>query len=809
MKRFLRKVVINSDPGSPYKRGLTQRLSDPALSGVIGLSWLVALALMFGACREAGIDACSNLLEAQKYEVAVVTCEQQFEETGDEQFALKAARAHLGLGRPDQILVWAKRLEGGSGEAGAYSLAAAAYLQKNQPEEAKQAYRRAVDLSLQSGDSGAAAGGLYGLYYVSWGQSEYREALDYAAKCQQQALLAGDARMQALAAQALFSILIQVGDLEGAERALQVASYADLSDSDKAHLLANRGALRLRQGRPELAQQASRQALETAGSEGDRFFRSVYLNLAEASLARSNLDEAAGHLESAWRHAASAKDNSALFYYQAQLHLQSGQLAQAEEVLNSAFEVAAPIPDWAWQLHYLRGQVAEQRGDLSGSESGYRASIQILEDLRTSLGFNDFKAWLLEQKRKPYEALFRLRATSNRARDALAIVERVKARAFLDAFVQSTSASGPSGSGRALDVGRVTSRMDSLSMLLPAMSESPVARSLPLENILETIGPRHFLVFFQAGEEIWLFYPRTQRVAMKVLPGSAQEVHRLVDRYLARRQKHELASQLGELLLPRDSLPAPGGLLHIVTDGNLGRLPFAALRHSNRFLVQDYPIVYVPSLSGLAAAMQQPVRDYQPPVVMGDPDGDLPEARGEVRQVALRLGAAPALGPAATGKRFFNASRARILHLSTHTGLDAGGPWLSLADGKVQAAAVVKERVAPELVVLASCASAARRGSGLWGSLGAAFLAAGSRSVLASLWSVEDLEAKRFVMEFYRQGGASDSPSALARTQRRFIESGEPVSVWASYVLFGSGPATQRQAAGPDKRLSENAKKEK
>lgn len=216
--------------------------------------------------------------------------------------------------------------------------------------------------------------------------------------------------------------------------------------------------------------------------------------------------------------------------------------------------------------------------------------------------------------------------------------------------------------------------------------------------------------------------------------------------------------------------------------------------------MQDYPIVYVPSLSGLAAAIRQPARDYQTPVVMGDPGGDLPQAREEIRRVALLLGAQPVVGPDATSERFFAASQARVLHLSTHTGLEAGGPWLLLADTKVQAAAVVKERVAPELVVLASCASAARRGSGLWGSLGAAFLAAGSRSVLASLWSVDDLEAKAFVMEFYRQSGASDLPSALALTQRKLIESGQPVSVWAPYVLFGSPYATQNQAKEPDNR---------
>jgi CHAT domain-containing protein len=134
-----------------------------------------------------------------------------------------------------------------------------------------------------------------------------------------------------------------------------------------------------------------------------------------------------------------------------------------------------------------------------------------------------------------------------------------------------------------------------------------------------------------------------------------------------------------------------------------------------------------------------------------------------------------------------NARRAQILHLAAHTGVDARGPWLQLADREVSASEILASRIGPRLVVLASCSSGVRPGRQLWGSLGAAFLAAGSRAVVASLWSVEDKRARELVLRFYREGGAAEPAGALARAQRVAISRGQSPTVWAPFVVFGSG----------------------
>ena len=154
--------------------------------------------------------------------------------------------------------------------------------------------------------------------------------------------------------------------------------------------------------------------------------------------------------------------------------------------------------------------------------------------------------------------------------------------------------------------------------------------------------------------------------------------------------------------------------------------------------------------------------------------------------MAARLHVTPRIAGAATLERLRQASRADVLHLATHSGLGPRGPWLALAGGDVAAERVVTGKIAPRLVVLASCASAARRGKGMWGSLGSAFLVAGSRAVLASLWSVKDRTTREMVLGFYEQGGATDPAGALARAQRAHIAQGRPPSDWAPFVILGS-----------------------
>lgn len=753
---------------------------------------LLGLTVILSGCGKSGVQECFDLNEAERYEEAARRCEAVYEAEGDERVGAVVVYAHFQLGHEDEVLAWVDRLEkDGKVRAGVWGTSALVHQQRGDIDAANRDYRRDLELLRAEGDAHQAmADVLYGLSYNAWRQSRYREAFLFASEAVEEAGKAGDRDLEIRSTELLYSVLYAVGDLEGARQAVEATGRL-LGEGDaarRAHFLANRGGMLVDQGRLALARRDLEQALDLgAGKMEARFFRRVHLNLTAVHLdlgGSGDIARAALHLEEAWKHAdPDSPKPASLLYYRSRVDLARGRPAEAVRALETALG-GDPAPDWAWDLEYQLGRAEEARGNSMAAEAAYERSIGVVEEMRRGLAFDDLKSWLLDRKRQPFEALFRLQARAGRAEAALATVERAQARTFLDAFLHASSSAGtPPGkpwSSTSLQ------RLEGLESLLPAMSESPVASPQAIDQVLAAFGDRHGLVYFEAGEEIRLITVAGRRPRLHP-PAPAQEVRRLGERFLAHPDDEQVADRLGEMLLPPGALPEKGTAVHVVADGILGNFPFAALRRDGRYLVEDHPVLMLPSLGALAALESR--RGEPPPgapLVLADPRGNLPEAAAEGRQVAKRLGAPALVGPKAVSGELKKASRARALHLALHTGPGPRGAWLQLADREVSASEIVTSRIGPRLVVLATCSSGARTGRQMWGSLGAAFLTAGSRAVLASLWSVEDEQAREFVLRFYAEGGASDPSGALARVQRVAIGQGRSPMFWAPFVLIGS-----------------------
>jgi tetratricopeptide (TPR) repeat protein len=752
--------------------------------------------MLTSACRDRALEGCSSSFAAARYEEAARLCDAAYQGSHDPRAGATAARALGKLGRADEALAWIERLKGTSAEPGLWSVAGALYHQRGESGRAASAFRRDLTLLAAAGDHAQASKARYGLFYLAWEDSRYREALEEARLAYEEARTADTAEyreLQARALEGLYTVLYALGDFAGARRALDLAvrllpPMPPEKEIDRARLLNNQGGLDVDEGRPELARHELEQAvlLLRGHPEERRLLRSAHLNLVQAALAGGDLPRATEHLRQAWRSAEpGGQPETALLYYRARVARAGHRLAEAERDLAAAL-AADPVPDWAWDLEHERGLVAEERGDLAAAEQAYQRSASIVDEMRRSLAFDELKAWLLDRKRQPLESLFLLRARAGRATEALAVVERATARTFQDAFIQA-AVREPSS---ARDVWAVAAdRVDALRELLPAMSESPVVAPVPAERALAAARDHRVLLYFEARGEIWLLEITGGRARPLRLGASAGRIAGLVDAWLAAPDDRALAGTLGDLLLPAALRLPPGTTLHVIPDGALTRVPFAALRRGGRYLVEDHAVVYVPGLSALAASPALPAAGRTPaarPVVLADPGRDLPAAAAEGREVAALLGASLHLGAAADAGALAAAAGAPVLHIAGHAGWGPGGPWLELADRRIEPGAILSARLRPRLVVLASCASAFPGGRGLWGSPGVGFLAAGSEAVLASLGSVEDRSAHDLVLRFYREGGAEDPAGGLARAQRALLAAGRPPSAWAPFVLLGA-----------------------
>ena len=274
----------------------------------------------------------------------------------------------------------------------------------------------------------------------------------------------------------------------------------------------------------------------------------------------------------------------------------------------------------------------------------------------------------------------------------------------------------------------------------------------------------------------------------------------------------------------------PGRTVTIVPHDRLFLLSFAALRDpGGRYLVERHALSYSPSLALLAwtGRPRAAATARQPALVVGNPAmptlpgatqrlASLPGAELEARAVAAELGprtvvlVGAAAGEAEVRRR---ATNAPLVHLATHGQLDEGEPLASLValapdaapavgDGRWTVAEIQEETLAADLVTLSACDTGLGRLSsdGVLG-LSRAFLVAGARSVVVSLWRVADVATRFQMTRFYAALGANggDRASALRQAQLETLAalragtlvapSGRPIAespaYWAPFVLVG------------------------
>lgn len=377
-----------------------------------------------------------------------------------------------------------------------------------------------------------------------------------------------------------------------------------------------------------------------------------------------------------------------------------------------------------------------------------------------------------------------------------------------------------------------------------------------LEELAGRLGPGEALIEYALGPERSLcFVVGPDGVRAASLPAGEAEVGCLVDRFLQPLRSprslttlgfdHAQARRLREVLIdPIRPLLADARHLFIVPDGPLHYLPFEALVMAEevigggqsasapdtlyralkpvRFLADVFVTEYLPSASLLLRSENHgssaPREDTRASLLaMGGAGGSinaspLRHAADEVRAIGRLFGdAVVETGERATESRFLElAPGFRYLHLSSHGVVDEEVPLYSgmqmsraspSEDGFLYAHEVLNLRLSCDLVTLSACQTGRGRvyaGEGLLG-LTRAFLYAGARQTLVSLWSVNDASTTQLMELFYRQLRDGETAAVALHRARRQLrdrgwvsEDGRVISYahpffWAGFVLTGTG----------------------
>lgn len=288
-----------------------------------------------------------------------------------------------------------------------------------------------------------------------------------------------------------------------------------------------------------------------------------------------------------------------------------------------------------------------------------------------------------------------------------------------------------------------------------------------------------------------------RRLREAALAGDAEGLQRIAAEIRAALVPSELAQRLREARALAGDEPRVLVLIH----GPLERLPLELLDLDGEPLENPLVPVALPGLPTAAPGAAVELRG-QTWSLLGAPVGPggvaLPGAVDELRAlVALHPDADASVGPdfdvAATRAALRGVNPVHVAsHLvpeCAHRDLRLAPASLLLSEGGQLCVHEVTE-LAPRapLVVLATCASAEGRfvdAEGLHG-MARAFLEAGTRNVLVSLWPVDDGAAKEFSLAFHRALKRGATPSRAAAAGRRALrEGGWGPADWAAFRLLG------------------------
>ena len=374
--------------------------------------------------------------------------------------------------------------------------------------------------------------------------------------------------------------------------------------------------------------------------------------------------------------------------------------------------------------------------------------------------------------------------------------------------------------------------------------ELPSATSVSLQQLQSRLATDELMIEYVLGAvRSFALTISRDRTAYFELKGR-QELESAVETYLSevhhKRDGRAQAEALYHLLLQPIEMMDRCKRIVIIADGKLNLVPFGALVDANdRYVIETRVVSYAPSAT-VYSLLSRAVRSRTVQMAMLGVGGaryassrfeDIPSqvrgfglfnSSGPPRWPAIPQSLAEVTDAAAaqTGKTLVltgeNATEAelkrltlssfRVLHLALHSTIDAEFPDRSALvltsrtndeeDGLLQAREILGLYLNSELVTLSACDAGAGTIEGIAGmnSLVQAFLMAGSRSVVASIWPADDIFTAALMRRFYanlRRG--FDKAEALALAKRELLRINGPTTppfYWAGFRLVGDSHGT-------------------
>ena len=543
-------------------------------------------------------------------------------------------------------------------------------------------------------------------------------------------------------------------------------------------------------------------------------------------------------------------------------YLRLGDFKKAIEYHNLALKIAKEVGDKSFEAmaYSSLGCVFELQGGLPKAVEHYQASINLFDSLRVLLKSKDeWKVNFRNQHQMAYTGLWRVLVEQGNVDEALFVAEKGRAQALTD--LMESSFCGGTGQHKTGDEDlEVTAKSPSIWMkrFLKVLKNVPLntvfqavdqtdinlwvvsegihvqlrqskLKSFVSENSGASQSFESFMhdAYRQLGVR---FNVKCENRSLDALRENQSEVDEETkeDNPQLPIQQDECLSTLYDTVMKPVADLLEGNELLIIPDGPLWLAPYAALKDGNsKYLCESFIIRLAPSLTSLRLIADCP-DDYHKSsgaLLVGDPwvaevtDGkgekvleQLPGAKEEVEMIGKILNIKPITGSQATKhevlKRLGSVS---LVHFAAHGCMKTGEIALTPNPDRISTVPTEEDfiltigdvssvQLRAKLVVLSCCHSGRGeiKAEGVVG-IARAFMGAGARSVVVSLWAIDDEATLEFMKCFYQhlaEGKPASESLNLAMKSLRESDKFRDIKHWAPFLLIGDDVTLNFMAKG-------------
>ena len=472
-----------------------------------------------------------------------------------------------------------------------------------------------------------------------------------------------------------------------------------------------------------------------------------------------------------------------------------------------------------WLILHDRGRIAAREGNIGEAIEFFRQAVDVIEQQRSTINTEASKIGFVGNKQSVYHDLIAALVSAGEPAKAFEYAERSKARALVDllaakkdfavqaaderqinallsqldaseaeARVQQTVATPDRADSRRSPGFDIKERIKAGAPELASLVTVTTASLPELQSRIR--GDETLVEYYYHGEDLYAFVVGKEALqAVKLngagLVGDVEQWRKSLEdiqsqQYLSISQKlYRTLIQPIEPLLTRPNLI-------LVPHGTLHYLPFNALHGGGGYLVARYSIRLLPSASVINYLKDKPADRKEQALVFGNPDlgdprYDLRYAQEEAVTIAREFSQAKIfLQREATETAFKNvAGQFGYVHLATHGRFESDSPMNSGLylvkdsenDGILTVGEIYSLRLNADLVTLSACETGLGKinnGDDMVG-LSRGFLYAGARSIVGSLWSVEDSSTAALMASFYKNLKTMSKVEALRQAQLQLI----------------------------------------